>query len=146
MENLSINVDMESATLYHLSGNGRFITNRDNRHLLFLPHEIWFEETKANQIRRNVNQCLMYRNGYQKAMLTGLKPFGEYRWYQGNILRYEAGKKVKSQIIVFISQDKQTIEIYKPLGRAKKTTGKEKSLPEAFISSQMKFYPDTRQR
>ena len=136
-------MDLESGTSYHLSGNGSFITNRDNRHLLLLPNEIWFEETKSNQIRRNANQCLMYRNGYSKGMLTGLKPFGEHQWYKGNILRFADGKTVKIQLLIFISQDKRTIEIYKPLGRAKKTTDKEKSLPEAFKCSQMKFHPDT---
>jgi len=136
-------VDLESGTSYHLSGNGSFITNTTNRHLLFLPNEIWFEETKSNQIRRNANQCLMYRNGYSKGMLTGLKPFGEHRWYKGNILRFADGKTVKTQLLIFISQDKQTIEIYRPLVRAKKTTDKEKSLPEAFISSQMEFQLDT---
>jgi hypothetical protein len=143
MENSSINVDLESGTSYHLSGNGSFITNRDNRHLLLLPNEIWFEETKANQIRRNAKQCLMYRNGYSKALLTGLKPFGEYLWYKGNILRFADGKTVKTQLLIFISQDKRTIEIYKPLARDKKTSSKKKSLPEAFISSQMKFHLDT---
>lgn len=143
MEKLSKIVDLESGTSYHLSGNGSFITNRDNRHLLLLPNEIWFEETKSNQIRRNANQCLMYRNGYSKGMLTGLKPFGEHQWYKGNILRFADGKTVKIQLLIFISQDKKTIEIYKPLGRAKKTTDKEKSLPEAFKCSQMKFHSDT---
>jgi hypothetical protein len=88
----------------------------------------------------------MFRNGYHKDLLTGLKPCPEYQWYKGNILRYEAGKKSKTQLVVFISQDNQTIEIFKSLGRAKTTTGKEKSLPEAFKSSRMKFHPDTTQR
>jgi hypothetical protein len=85
----------------------------------------------------------MFRNGYHKALLTGLKPFGEHRWYKGNFLRYVAGKPSKVQLVIFIAQDKQTIEIYRPLVRAKKTTDKEKSLPEAFISSQMEFHLDT---
>jgi hypothetical protein len=146
MENRSINLDLESGTSYQLSGNGSFITNSDNRHLLLLPNEIWFEETRANQIRQNARQCLMYRNGYSKALLTGLKPFGESLWYKGNILRFADGKTVKIQLLIFISQDKRTIEIYKPLGRAKKTTDKEKSLPEAFKCSQMMFHADTSQR
>jgi hypothetical protein len=146
MEPRSFNVDLESCTSYHLSGNGSYLTNTTNRDLLSLPVEIWLEETKAEQIRRNVNQCLMFRNGYHKALLTGLKPFGEPRWYKGNFLRYVAGKPSKIQLVIFIAQDKLTIEIYRPLVRAKKKSGKEKSLPDVFKSSQMKSHLDTQQR
>ena len=146
MEPRSFNVDLESCTSYHLSGNGSYLTNTTNRDLLSLPQEIWLEETKVEQIRRNVTQCLMFRNGYHKALLTGLKPFGEHRWFKGNFLRYEAGKSSKIQLVIFIPQDKQTIEIFRPLGRVRKKSGKEKSLPEVFISSQMKSHPDTLQR
>jgi hypothetical protein len=146
MDPSSFNVDLESSTSYHLSGNGSYLKRSDSKNLLLLPEEIWLEQTKVNQIRRNADKCLMFRNGYQKALLTGLKPCGGYRWYTGNILRYVAGKKSKIRLVVFISQDNQMIEIFKPLGRAEKTTGKEKSLPEAFKSSRMKFHPVTRQR
>lgn len=146
MGNPSFDLDLESGTSYHLSGNGSFITNCDNRLLLFLPEEIWLEQTKANQIRRNVKHCLTYRTRTGKALLTGLRPSVDPFWFKGNLLRFEDGKMVKVQLVVFISQDKRTIQIFNPPCRAKKTTGKEKSLPEAFKSSQMKFHPVTRQR
>jgi hypothetical protein len=146
MDHIPFNVDLESCTSFHLSNNGSFLKSSDTGKLLSFIKEMWLEETKTDQIRRNAKQCLMFRNGIRKDLLTGLKPCSEQRWFKGNILRFEAGKRTKIQIIVFISQNKTTIEIFKPLGRTKKTTGKEKSLPEAFISSQMRFHPDTRQR
>jgi len=146
MEPRSFNVDLESCTSYHLSGNGSYLTDTNNRNLLSLPKEIWLEETKSEQIRRNVNLCLMFRNGNHKSLLTGLKPFGKDRWFKGNSLRHEDGKKVRIQFVVFISQDKKTIEIFRPLVRTKKKSGKEKSLPEVFKSSRLKVHPDTRQK
>lgn len=146
MDHIPFNVDLESCTSFHLSNNGSYLKSSDTGKLLSFIKEMWLEETKTDQIRRNARQCLMFRNGIRKDLLTGLKPFGQSLWYKGNILRFEAGKRTKIQIIVFISQDNQTIEIYKPLGKAKKKSGREKSLPEVFISSRMKYHPVTRQR
>jgi hypothetical protein len=146
MANRSFVLDLDSKTSYRITGNGSFIKLPDSRNIIDLPNEIWFEQTKANQIRRNAQECLTYRNRQGKELLTGLRPITGNRWYEGNILRYDASKKTKIPLVVIISQDGQTIEIFRPLSRDKKTSGKERSLPEAFKSSRSKFLPDTRQR
>lgn len=147
MENRSFVLDLDSKTSYRITGNGSFIKLSDSQNIIDLPDEIWHEQTKANQIRRNAKDCLTYRNRQGRTLLTGLRPIPGNRWYQGNILRYDASKKTRIQLVVIISQDGQTIEIFRPLDRDKKTTGKNESLPEAFESSRLKsHHPDTGQR
>jgi hypothetical protein len=146
MAALSCRLDSESKTVYRITGNGSYFQQPDSGNPVFLPNEIWLEKTTAYQIGRNAKLCLTYRTNSGKGLLTGLRITSEPRWFRGNFLRYEAGKRAKIQLVIFISQDKETIEIYRPSGRAKKTTDKEKSLPEVFKGSRMKYHPDTRQR